>query len=207
MLLLQCCTQNITSCHASVWIADVARIGTWENDLTWLLLAPFPSLITWKGFQARFQFVNAMIDYTNHQGYKQAFDLTKVKYHTGVSWGLSNSEIARFKFGSIIGVLVNSTPTLFWLLTQIYSSPHLLAAMRAEVLSAISVSASNDLEARSIDIPTLKEQHPLLMSTYQAILRYHTHNTSSRMVIQDTHLAGTYYNHTSSIIQVPGVSI
>ncbi|KAL8938283.1 MAG: hypothetical protein Q9216_003972, partial [Gyalolechia sp. 2 TL-2023] len=182
-------------------------LWVWENDLTRMLLAPFPSIAARKGFQARSQFVTAMTDYINRKGYEQASDLAKARYHAGVTWGLSNSDIARFEIGSIMGVLVNSTPTLFWLLAHIYSSPNLLTTLRDEASSAIHAFKDGGVETCTIEIPTLKAKFPLLLSTYQETLRFRTHNTASRMVTQDTLLAGTYFLRGGSIVQMPGACI
>ncbi|KAL8722992.1 MAG: hypothetical protein Q9225_000608 [Loekoesia sp. 1 TL-2023] len=182
-------------------------LWVWENELTRLLLAPFPSIIARKGFRARSRFIAAMTDYTARKGYRQASDLTKARYHAGVTWGLSNTEIARFEIGSIMGVLVNSTPTLFWLLIHIYSSPQLLADLRAEASSATGVADDGNIKTFTIDIPTFKQKFMLLMSTYQETLRYRTHNAASRMVTQNTLLAGTYFLRAGSIIQMPGACI
>ncbi|KAL9591517.1 MAG: hypothetical protein Q9179_007645, partial [Wetmoreana sp. 5 TL-2023] len=181
----------------------------WEHDLTRLLLAPFPSITARKGALARSQFITAMTAYLHHKGHEQASDLTKARYKAGIAYGLSIPAIARFEIGSIMGVLVNSTPTLFWLLIHIYSSPQLLADIRAEA----STATWNYDEARTtetkfiVHIPSLKQRFPLLYSTYQETLRFHTHNSSSRMVMQDTLLANRYLLEKGSIVQIPGGSI
>ncbi|KAL8920373.1 MAG: hypothetical protein Q9172_004540 [Xanthocarpia lactea] len=181
----------------------------WEHDLTRLLLIPAPSLFARKGYRARSKFINAMVEYLEWRGHEHASDLTKAHYRVGIAYGLSLPEIARFEIGSIMGVLVNSTPTLFWLLLHIYSDPQLLANIRVELSLGTmkTVKATSGSMQCTVDVPTLRQRFPLLASTYQETLRFHTHNSSSRMVTQDTVLMKKYRLKTGSIILMPGATI
>ncbi|KAL8997833.1 MAG: hypothetical protein Q9169_003006 [Polycauliona sp. 2 TL-2023] len=184
----------------------------WERDITRLLLAPVPALFARKGYRARSQLIDAMTYYLEWKGQDTASDLTKARYQAGITYGLSIPDIARFELGSIMGVLINSTPTLFWLLTHIYSDPQLLTDLRVELSSHASPESAPppppDASLKcTIDLPTLRQMVPLLTSIYQETLRFHTHNSSSRKVTQDTILAKKYRLKAGSIIQIPGATI
>lgn len=150
-----------------------------------------------------------MTDYLEWRGHENASDLTKARYQAGITYGLSIPDIARFEIGSIIGVLVNSTPTLFWMLAHIYSDLQLLAELRVELsLGSMKQTTAQDGSIKcTIDTPTLRQVFVLLSSTYQETLRFHTHNTSSRMVMRDTVLAKRYRLKAGSIILMPGANI
>ncbi|KAL8803317.1 MAG: hypothetical protein Q9200_006275 [Gallowayella weberi] len=184
-------------------------VWDWEYDLTRLLLGPTSSIFARKGFRARSRFVDAMIDYLEWRGHEEGSDLVKARYQAGIACGLSIPEIARFEIGSIMGVLVNSTPTLFWLLIHIYSNPTLLSDLRSEMWAQTMWKCNQTPESKtcSIDVPTLHQRYPLLASTYQETLRFHTHNSSSRMVMQDSVLAKRYRLKAGSIILIPGATI
>lgn len=151
-----------------------------------------------------------MNDYLERRGHETGSDLTKARYQAGLTYGLSVPNIARFELGSIMGVLINSTPTLFWMLAHIYSDAQLLTDVRME----LSLRRTNQTTAqdgknnkRTIDTTTFRQVSPLLLSIYQETLRFHTHNSSSRMVTQDTILAKQYRLQAGSIIQLPGGAI
>ncbi|KAI4236576.1 MAG: hypothetical protein L6R40_006132 [Gallowayella cf. fulva] len=184
-------------------------LWAWEKDLTCLLLAPAPSIFARKGCHARSQLVDALTDYFEWRGHEEASEVTKARYHAGIAYGLSIPEIAHLEFGSLMGVLINSTPTFFWLLAHIYSDPQLLAELRIELsLGTMKrVKAANGSMKCTIDVPTIRQTFPLLASTYQETLRFHTHNSSSRMVTQDTTLAKQYRLKAGSIIQILGGTI
>lgn len=151
-----------------------------------------------------------MNDYLESSGHETGSDLTKARHQAGITYGLSVPNIARFELGSIMGVLINSTPTLFWMLTHIYSDAQLLADLRTELSlgSTNQTTAHNDDKNKhTIDTTTFRQVSPLLLSTYQETLRLHIHNSSSRMVTQDTILAKRYRLQANSIILIPGGAI
>ncbi|KAL8664588.1 MAG: hypothetical protein Q9168_007871, partial [Polycauliona sp. 1 TL-2023] len=176
-----------------------------------------PALFACKGYRARSQLIEAMTEYLEWKGHDNASDLTKARYQAGITYGLSIPDIARFELGSIMGVLINSTPTLFWMLNHIYSDAQLLADLRVELAAHVATTKSTKTAAAAadadasvrytIDIPTLRQSVPLLFSIYQETLRLHTHNTSSRKVMQDTILAKRYRLKAGSIIQIPAGTI
>lgn len=170
---------------------------------------PAPLLFAPKGYLARSILIDAMTEYLELEGHHNASDLTKARYQAGITHGLSIPGIAQFELGSIMGVLVNSTPTLFWLLTRIYHDPALLADILAELFNGPlkRTTVADGSVKCTIDIPSLKEMVPLLSSVYQETLRFHTHNSSSHKVMQDTVLAKRYHLKAGSIIQMPGGTI
>lgn len=117
-----------------------------------------------------------MTDYLEWKGHENASDLTKARYQAGITYGLSIPDIARFEIGSIMGVLINSTPTLFWMLAHIYSDLQLLAELRVELsLGSMKPTIAQDGSIKcTIDTPTLRQVFVLLSSTYQETLRFHT---------------------------------
>ncbi|KAL8847560.1 MAG: hypothetical protein Q9221_007419 [Calogaya cf. arnoldii] len=132
-------------------VQQMSRAGVGNlHDLTRLLLSPAPSLFARKGCRARALLIDAMTDYLEWKGRDNASDLTKARYRAGISYGLSIPGIARFELGSIMGVLVNSTPTLFWLLTHIYSDPQLLAELRAELSNESIKQQQHQMETSNV---------------------------------------------------------
>ncbi|KAL8873897.1 MAG: hypothetical protein Q9174_000700 [Haloplaca sp. 1 TL-2023] len=157
-----------------------------------------------KGRQARIKFTDAMTEYFNDNGPETGSDLIKARWEGNVKHGVAQYA-GRFEIGDLIGVLINATPTFFWLLVHIYARPSLLADLREEVSGIVEQTSSGlSQTVRSIDVSRLKASCPLLHSTYQETLRVQTHNTNSRWVIKDTLLADQYFLKEDSVIQMPG---
>ncbi|KAL8728705.1 MAG: hypothetical protein Q9181_005251 [Wetmoreana brouardii] len=146
----------------------------------------FPSITALKGALARSKFMTAMTAYLHHKGHEQASDLTKARYKAGIIYGLSILATAPSEIGSIMGIV-------------------LLADIRGEAYVAmLNGDEGRETEKNSIvDIPSPN----LLYSTHQEALHFHIHNTSSRMVMQDTLLADQYLLEKDSIVQNPGGSV
>ncbi|KAL7620711.1 hypothetical protein AAE478_009708 [Parahypoxylon ruwenzoriense] len=97
-------------------------------------------------------------------------------------------DIARYEVGGSIAVLVNTAPSAFWTLLLIHSHPGLLDDIRKEIDARTEKTIENGSTVKTLDITTLKGSCPLLLSSYQEVLRYRSMGTSVREVIEDTYL-------------------
>lgn len=181
-----------------------------EKDATFLLLGVAPRWIAGKAYNAREMILNAMKRYNSYSGQENSSDLTKARYNTYTKYGLSSDGIAHFELSSIIGLLINATPSVFWLLFYIYSVPGLLEDVRLEianVTSTVMLKTQDDQTKHSINVLKLQERCPLLLSTYRETLRLKTNNVYTRWVQEDTLLNDRYLLKEGSIVQVPGASM
>lgn len=184
-----------------------AAFWDFESDITMILLGVMPSITARKGYQARIRFANALDQYFASDGPDTGSDLIKARWKYNRKYGATKYS-GRFEIGNLIGVLVNATPMFFWILLHIYSRPELLSDLRREISGVTTEVLYDEPKGkkiiRKIVISKLKEQCPLLLSTYQETLRLQTHNTSSRWVTKDTLLADHYLLKAGNVIQMPG---
>ncbi len=154
-----------------------------------------------------------MKKYFSNGGQDNSSQLTKARYNAYIKNGLSTDTIAHFELSSIIGLLINATPSVFWLLFYIYSVPGLLEDVRQELVGATSMETFNTQgthgyrKRHSISVVNLREKCPLLLSAYRETLRLKTNNVYTRWVRQDTLLNDRYLLKEGSIVQVPGASM
>lgn len=85
---------------------------------------------------------------------------------------------------------------------MIYSHPDLLQDLRQEIGAVTKQTTVNGTAVRSLDITSLKEGCPLLLSTFREVLRYRSMGTSVREVMKDTELGG-YILKKGAILQMP----
>ena len=178
--------------------------------MTFLLLGVAPKWIAGKAYNARELIFNSMSKYLSGGGQNNSSPLTKARYNVYVKNGLSTDSIARFELSSIIGLLINATPSVFWLLFYIYSIPGLLEDVRLEVANVTlteTLNTQDDQKKHLISVVKLREKCPLLLSTYRETLRLKTTNVYTRWVRQDTLLNERYLLKEGSIVQVPGASM
>ena len=175
-----------------------------EAQFTNVLLGVAPQYTARKAHTGRARIAKAMQEYFERDGQKRGSRLVKSRYEAGRKSGLSMQAIASFQLGDCIGVLINSVPTTFWMLYHILSSSELLSLIRAELDDTIISSQDLDgSESFTIPVFELQDRCPLLLATYKEVLRYRTHNSSSRYVLRDTLLNDCYLLKANSIIQMP----
>ncbi|KAL8999918.1 MAG: hypothetical protein Q9169_001324 [Polycauliona sp. 2 TL-2023] len=177
-----------------------------ESDITMILLGIAPSITARKGYYARKKFTAGFGDYFRDNGPETGSDLIKARWEANKKYG-AEQHAACFEIGDLIGVLVNATPTFFWMLLNIYSRPTLLDQLRAEVADATETTTSDNTITLSIVVSKLKEYCPLLLSTYEETLRLQTHNTSSRWVVRDTVIADQYLLKAGNVVQMPSFPV
>lgn len=164
----------------------------------------FPSLTARKGMAGREKLVKAFEYYFRTGGHKNSSPFVQDRYDISVKNGLSVPDLARYELGSALAILVNTPPTIFWMIYFIYSQTELLAEIRKETESIMATTVSETGEiTRSIDITNAKANCPLLASTYQEVLRHCTIGTSIRQVTQDTVLSGQWLLKKDALIQMP----
>ena len=183
-----------------------------------------PRYLARTGFKARQRLFKIINTYFTSGDDEHGLGVLKARRDVGKKYGASIDEISRFELGDCIGVLINATSTLFWTLLHIYSNPSLLASIRAELSSFITTTGTSTTPLSSspsspssrkrrhiIDITTLQQSCPLLLSTYRETLRTHTKSSTSRWVTHDTYInnnnGGTYLLKKDSALLIPGALI
>ncbi|KAI0023466.1 cytochrome P450 [Xylariomycetidae sp. FL0641] len=173
-----------------------------ESGLMSILVGFLPSLTTRKPVAARTKVAKAFETYYRAGGVEKASILAQKRYQAEVGHKVPLEDIARYEVGGSIAVLVNTTPAAFWTLLLIHSHPGLLADIRKEVDACTVTSTKDGATVKSLDITTLKENCPLLLSTYQEVLRYCSMGTSVREVMEDTDLDG-WLLKKGAMLQMP----
>lgn len=127
-----------------------------------------------------------------------------MRYQVEVDNKVPLEDIARYEVGGSIAVLVNTAPSAFWTLLLLHSHPGLIEDIRKEIDACTETSspANGGTAIKSLDIATLKENCPLLLSSYQEGLRYTSMGTSVREVMEDTYLEG-FLLKKCAMLQMP----
>lgn len=160
-----------------------------ESGFLTLSVFPFASLFFPKLFRARELAAAAMINYMRQGGYKTASGLVRKRYEHHQGFGLTLEDIARGELGNTFAVLGNSTPCALWVLYHIFSDNQVLADVRREV-SAL-VHDEDDGKGgvfSSIDLASIRESCPALLSTFQEVLRYRAVNPGPRVLLEDVQI-------------------
>ena len=176
---------------------------SFDEGLTPLLFG-IPTSSARKAHKSRATIIKAMNEYFERGDQEHGMPVVKARYRVNKKYGATFDDMSRFEIGDCIGILINATPTLFWSMLHTYSDPGLLSSLRKEMDAHVAVHSSNRKVSHSINTATLQEDCPLLVSTFREVLRYHTHNSTSRWVSEETLLADRYLLKKDSVVLMPG---
>ena len=174
-----------------------------------MILGVAPRLLARRAYAGRLKIQQAMIRYFERGDHKNGLGVIKVRYDVARKYGATISDIALFEIGDLLGVLVNAQPTFFWTLLHIFSDAALLQDIRHEITASGSLTistSSNGARKHSLDIITLQDSCPLLVSTYREVLRVRTLSSSNRWVMEDI-LLNKYLLKKDSVLLIPGALI
>ena len=175
-----------------------------DRDLNLLMADIIPSLLAPKGYRARSAIGDAFQHYYENYipGKTHSSAMIQARYATNTEYGISTWNQGRLEVGALIGILVNTIPSAFYMLIHIYSDRALLHDIRCE-LEATSVMTAPSGGQRTLRIITMRKECHLLHSTFQELLRIHALGTSARFVLEDTMLDNQYLLRKGMMIQMP----
>lgn len=153
-----------------------------------ILVGFLPSITARKPIAARTKVAKAFEAYYKAGGVHKASALAQKRYQAEIDNKVPLEDIARYEVGGSIAILVNTAPAAFWTLLLLCSHPGLLSEIRKEIDGCTKTANENGTNVKTIDVTTLKEACPLLLSSYQEVLRYSSMGTSVREVMEDTYL-------------------
>lgn len=174
-----------------------------------LTMMPYPQLLARKGYNARKRLCETFEEYVEKAAYNDddSSQLTK----TRAEWlmrrfGLSRKMYAWGEVSLLFGVLSNTIPAAFWLISWIFEDAKLLDDIRVEVDNCVTAS-STDASNRTINATKLRTACPLLASTFRETLRLVGAININRYVAEDTTLTNsstgeTYALKKDSVIQI-----
>ena len=186
-----------------------------EDGMLGLVIDVLPQFTARKAYQARKRVLNGLAEYVREKRYKEASPLIRERIETNLNYGMSERMAGHGELVLMFGILGNAVPSLFWLITLIFSRPELLRQIREEAQKAIgSDSASREgspitgtagLRRRiAVSSKQIQKACPLLYSCYRETLRYISLLTSPRLVTEDTMLGDKYLLRKGSVVQIAG---
>jgi cytochrome P450 len=158
------------------------------------LLQPFPSLTARKPIKGRAELQKALRAYFR-AGYDQNSDVSVViKNRVAINkkWGLPIDDAADHELGMMFVSVTNAIPTLFWMIFYVFHDPQLVADLQKELLETMEEREDAMGQRECIfNITKFSTACPLLVSTYQEVMRVTNRQLGTRTVLEDTYLSYT----------------
>ncbi|KAI9753259.1 MAG: hypothetical protein M1835_001006 [Candelina submexicana] len=180
-----------------------------ESNLNTLLINVLPRFTARKAFKARQKINDSFVKYYEKDGHLQSSEMAMGRWKAQHDAGATTRDIARLETAAGIGILSNTVPSTFWTIFEIYSRPQLLEKLRAEILDAMRADTST-VDSQSlhiIDLANIRDACPLLVSSFQEVLRLRSNGAPTRVVYKDHMLGDRYLLKAGAVLQMPAHSI
>ncbi|KAK8015090.1 hypothetical protein PG990_008386 [Apiospora arundinis] len=189
----------------------------WDFDhgVGMLLVDVWPSVTAPKAYRGREKLVAALANYLE-EGYWEdgASPLVQERIKTALDHGWKLREVARSELSFLFAGIVNVTTTTFWILLQLYADADLLARVRTEIESVMTlkwcdrdtIRAGRNSSVSAVEVARSSAgfECPTLSAVYQECLRLGSDNNSIRIVKEDTLLADVWLLKKGSVVQIAG---
>ena len=174
-----------------------------DHSLNLLIADITPGILASKGHRARSELGLAFQDYFENYvpGQTQSSAMILARHTANTKYGLTPWNQGRLEVGTLIGILANTVPSVFYMMVHIYSDPVLLSEVREE-LEDSAVFSSPKASEMCVRIMKVREAG-LLHSIFQEILRFHALGASARYVREDTILDDRYLLKKGMVVQMP----
>lgn len=179
---------------------------TFEESLPLLLLDIFPSLTARKAHGARSRLQAALNAYygRNADLNDDVAGITKCRAAVLRKFGVQGSQVGTFELALLHVSTANTIPTLFWFVAYIVTRPDLVERLREEALGVIEYGAEGDV---TVNIDSLADKCPLLVSCYREAIRLNNKAIGNRRVMADTTISdgkgNTYLLKEGINVQMP----
>ncbi|KAF6798866.1 prostacyclin synthase, partial [Colletotrichum musicola] len=169
---------NNTELVDSIWVYET---GLGKLQYGWV-----SKLIAGKALQARKKIVGGLVGFYTRK-LDQGDSVSAVIKGRAAFWrSFGLSDIMLGAMDSLpVAATVNTAPSMFWLLVNVFSEPNYLSRLRNEVenASVISITEEGGRRVASVDVMALGTACPYLVGCYRETLRFENTVTGSRTVM------------------------
>lgn len=191
----------------------IADFWTLDENLISLMLLPWTWLTARRGHLARQRVFNGFIEYAEKGHYADASQLIKSRVAVNTRYGIEKRMDAQLESSMAFGLLANTIPASFWMLSYILTDPELIIAVQKEIDQCIRIEeleptgrhgddVNNDGTAKGrkkihiINTTKLKTHCPLLASTFRETLRVTASVIVNRWILEDMEVMNQVTNET-----------
>ena len=180
------------------------KFREYDHDLNLLIADIAPSILARKGYRARNKVAHAFEEYFENYdpSRSQSSAMTQARYTNATRQGITPLNQGYLEVGTLVGILANTIPSIFYLMVHIYHDPALLSDVRSELASQGLLGTPKEI-AQNPKLLSMPESCPLLHSTWQELLRVHALGISARLVLEDVMLDDRFLLQKGMIVQMP----
>lgn len=174
----------------------------WESGNVAYMTGIFPNVFAREAARGIEACVKGFKEYIEKEKYAGAHKILKERHQLHLDCGITDTdELAKLEVAISLGFNVNAAGTTFWVVDNVFSRPHLLEEIRAEI-------RANALVGHGVlSSDKLRLSCPRLNSVYKETMRLYVHSASARFVHEDVLVADQWLLRRGSIVQMSGSAI
>ncbi|KAK1832500.1 cytochrome P450 [Podospora conica] len=184
----------------------------WDFDhgIGGLLAGVVPRVTARRAYAGRERLVAAFTEYLEGGRHLEegASEIVRRRVEILRGYGLPMGEAARSEVSFLFAGIVNTATTAFWTVVHVFARPGLLRRVRAELMAGAvtELDFGGGKPTRLLDLEAVKAGRgsPTLGAVVREALRTGSDNYSTRLVGEDTMLAGRWWVGKGSVVQVAG---
>lgn len=175
-----------------------------ESGILTLLLDLFPRIFARRSLKACHALIAEFERYFNDNRHLDGSLLVQLREKHNAAFGLDTKETAHVEIGQVTGAIVNTAPTAFWLVWQVLADPVVSKDCRQEVNQLVTISSDG---THTIDLADVMTACPILVSTWQEVLRFHGISIAARAIKEDTWVDNQYLLKKGGLLMMPNAVI
>ncbi|KAK7730587.1 hypothetical protein SLS53_008977 [Cytospora paraplurivora] len=172
---------------------------TFEPGLMTLLVGFLPGILAKESLKARERLVTEFRKYFGENRHLDGSLFVQLRHEHNVRFGLGLEDTAHTEVGQVNASISNTVPGAFWALWQILADPVVFEDCQREATQLVQTSSDG---VCTIDLAKVRTACPILVSTWQEVLRFHGTSISARIVQEDT-LIDKYVLKKDSMVIMP----
>lgn len=175
-----------------------------ESGILTLMLGLFPSILARRSLKACRALMTEFDRYFNDKRHLDGSLLVQLREKHNAAFGLDTKETAHVEIGQVAGAIVNTAPTVFWMVWQVLADPIVYKDCREEIDKLVTISADG---THTINLADVMTACPILVSTWQEVLRFHGISTAARIIKEDTLVDNQYLLKKGGFVMMPNAVI
>lgn len=175
-----------------------------DSGIMTLLLDMFPSIFARRSLKACHALAAEFDRYFNNKKHLDGSLTVQLREKHNAAFGLDSKETAHVELGQVQASIASTAPTAFWMLWQVLTDPVVSEDCRQELNQLVRTSPDG---AYTIDLADVMTACPVLVSTWQEVLRFHGISIAARVVKEDTFIDDQVLLKKGGIVLIPNAVI
>jgi len=170
----------------------LAALWHYNRNFIWLYPAYWPEITAPLTCRAR-----KILQQQYLKWYGKKYDLDQEKHHYAHARasvhrdaGFDDESVAKLEVTLLHGATTNTGTTLSWFLMYVFAHPDMMARIAEEATALITTTAEpGAVQTNTLDVGKLTTHCPILVATWNEVLRLENNQVTPRIIRQDTVLS------------------